>query len=101
MHANANANASKTLSFEQNDYSMMEWTLSLNQNNRKYFDSEADPRLLEDFDTATASNYGFMVSDIARERHDEDWLYTDSILESGSQDAGSCLKRLTTAYFLK
>lgn len=80
---------------------MTEWNLNLNQNNQKYFDSESGPRLLEDFDSAAASNYGFMISGSAKESHDEDRLSTDSILESRSQDAGSRLKRLKTVFLLK
>ncbi|KAK9197048.1 hypothetical protein WN943_005182 [Citrus x changshan-huyou] len=53
---------------------MTEWNLNLNQNNQKYFDSESGPRLLEDFDSAAASNYGFMISDSAKESLDHKML---------------------------
>lgn len=53
---------------------MTEWNLNLNQNNQKYFDSESGPRLLEDFDSAAASNYGFMINDSAKESLDHKML---------------------------
>ncbi|ESR43875.1 hypothetical protein CICLE_v10013420mg [Citrus x clementina] len=96
------ANASNLLSFEQNEtkddeYSM--WEGNFNQINQKY---SSDHRLMEDFNCFdTASNYGFMINNSARDCHG-DWLYTeatavtDTILESGSQDASSSLKRPNT-----
>ncbi|KAH9675528.1 transcription factor RHD6 [Citrus sinensis] len=96
------ANASNLLSFEQNEtkddeYSM--WEGNFNQINQKY---SSDHRLMEDFNCFdSASNYGFMINNSARDCHG-DWLYTeatavtDTILESGSQDASSSLKRPNT-----
>lgn len=87
---------SSLLSFEQSERSSI-WEGNLNHNthqwnqlNPKY--SSSDPRLVEDFNCFdTASNYG-------------DWLYTDAtsvtdcILESGSSQDATSLKRLHTVF---
>lgn len=105
---NVHGNSSSLLTFDQNhqsccqkddQYSM--WDHDLAQSNHWV----GHPRLMEETNCIdTASNYGFMMvnHNSAKEiRNHGDWLYsdatavTDSMLESGSQDAitGCSLKR--------